>query len=266
MELLLVDDSPTDRMVMQAKVQRAFPEIGVSSAGEQFEFNEIMRRDSCDVVITDYWLGWGDGLSVLQRVRRKWPRCKVIFFTGNGGEEVVAEAFKYGLFYYLLKPDGFENLIPVIRTALDAKRREDNYELISSVMASIPEAIYSVDSERIVTTWNAAAARMFGYSAVEIIGRACDVLVPPGRRAEESRLMSLATAGEAIGAWDSMRLRRDGTAVNVRLSISPIRMDGHSASGLAFVVRPSGDQAANGHTIPYGTKARPRATPASRSR
>lgn len=266
MDLLLVDDSPTDRMVMQAKVQRAFPEINVSSAGEQLEFNEIMRRDNCDVVITDYWLGWGDGLSVLQRVRRKWPRSKVIFFTGNGGEEVVAEAFKYGLFYYLLKPDGFENLIPVIRTALDAKRQENNYELISSVIASVPQGIYSVDGDRIVTTWNAAAARMLGYSAVEMIGRSCEILVPPNLRAEESRLMSLAAAGEAIGVRDSVRLRRDGATVNVRLSISPIRSDGRSAPGLAIVAQAAGDHAANGHAILNAAKARPRPVPASRSR
>jgi PAS domain S-box-containing protein len=265
MDLLLVDDSPTDRMVMQAKVQRAFPDVRVSSVGEQFELTESMRRDNCDVVITDYWLGWGDGLSVLQRVRRRWPRCRVIFFTGNGGEEVVAEAFKYGLFYYLLKPDGFENLVPVIRTALEAKRREDNYELLSSVMASIPEGVYSVDSERLITTWNAGAARMLGYTPAEIIGLNCEILVPPNLRAEEHRLMGRAAMGEVIAAMQTVRLRRDGLPVNVCLSISPIRMDGRAVSGAAMVTRQTADQPANGHAASLAPRIRARTATSGRN-
>jgi PAS domain S-box-containing protein len=266
MELLLVDDSPTDRMVMQAKVQRAFPDARVSAAGEQFELAEILRRDNCDVVITDYWLGWGDGLSVLQRVRRRWPRCKVIFFTGNGGEEVVAEAFKYGLFYYLLKPDGFENLVPVIRTAVETKQREDNYELVASVMASIPEGVYSVDGERTVTTWNAGAARMLGYTAAEIIGRNCEILVPSNLRAEEHRLMSRAMMGEVTGAMETVRLRRDGRPIDVRLSISPIRIDGRPITGVAVVTRQTAEQSANGLTPSASSRTRTRTAASGRSR
>jgi PAS domain S-box-containing protein len=265
MDLLLVDDSPTDRMVMQAKVQRAFPEVRVLSAGEQFELTEVMRRDNCDVVITDYWLGRGDGLSVLQRVRRRWPRCKVIFFTGNGGEEVVAEAFKYGLFYYLLKPDGFESLVPVIRTALDAKRREDNYELIASVVASIPEGVYSVDGERIVTTWNSGAARMLGYTASEIVGRDSEILVPPNLRAEELRLMIRALSGEVIAGRETVRQRRDGLPINVRQSISPIRVDGRSILGAAVVTREMADHSANGSSLLPSHRIRARAVSPGRN-
>jgi PAS domain S-box-containing protein len=265
MDLLLVDDSPTDRMVMQAKVQRAFPEVRVLSAGEQFELTDIMRRDNCDVVITDYWLGWGDGLSVLQRVRRRWPRCKVIFFTGNGGEEVVAEAFKYGLFYYLLKPDGFENLVSVIQTALDAKRREDNYELIASVVASIPEGVYSVDADRVVTTWNFGAARMLGYAASEIIGRDSEILVPPSLRPEELRLMIRALSGEIIAGRETTCLRRDGVPINVHLSISPIRVEGRSISGAAVVTREMADQSANGLAPSPSPRARARAASSGRN-
>jgi PAS domain S-box-containing protein len=266
MQLLLVDDSPTDRMVIQAKVQRAFPDLRVATAGEQFELTEAMRHENCDVVMTDYWLGWGDGLSVLQRVRRRWPRCKVIFFTGNGGEEVVAEAFKYGLFYYLLKPDGFENLVPVIRNALETKQREDSYELIASVISSIPEGVYSVDSERIITTWNAGAARMFGYTAAEIIGRNCEILVPSGLRAEEHRLMSRALMGEAAALADTVRLRRDGLPVSVRLSISPVRMDGRSVSGIAMVTRQIADQPGNGRSVDAAARGRLRSSASGTTR
>lgn len=266
MDLLLVDDSPTDRMVMKAKVQHALPDLNISTAGEQFELADILRRDNCDVVITDYWLGWGDGLSVLQRVRRRWPRCKVIFFTGNGGEEVVAEAFKFGLFYYLLKPGGFENLVPVIRSALETKRREDNYELVSSVMAAIPDAVYSIDNSGIVTTWNAGATRIFGHSAGDIVGRSCELLVPPNQRADEHRLMSRAARGEVIDEVGAVRLRRDGAPINVRVSISPIRINGRTASGFAVVTRAAANAVANGHPARSVASAKLRSTPGGRGR
>jgi PAS domain S-box-containing protein len=258
MELLIVDDSPTDRMVMQAQVQRAFPDVRVSVAGEQLELADSLRRENCDVVITDYWLGWGDGLSVLQRVRRRWPRCKVIFLTGNGGEEVVAQAFQFGLFCYLLKPDGFENLVPAIRTALETKRREDNYELISSVMASIREGIYSLDRSGIVTSFNPAAEHLFGYRATEIIGGDGELLVPAALRADDRRLIGRAMAGEVIAPFETIRLQRDGSAIDVRVSISPLRMDGLSPAGVAIVSRPTAEHPVTGHSSVTAPRIRPR--------
>jgi PAS domain S-box-containing protein len=266
MELLMVDDSPTDRLVMQAKVQRAFPDVRVSVAGEQLELADSLKRENCDVVITDYWLGWGDGLSVLQRVRRRWPRCKVIFLTGNGGEEVVAEAFKFGLFYYLLKPDGFENLVPVIRTALETKRREDNYELIASVMASVPEGIYSVDASGIVTTWNAGAEHLFGYLATEMIGSEGERLVPAAVRNDDRRLLGRAMAGEIIAPFETNRLHRDGSAIDVRMSMSPVRIDGRSSAGVAIVIRPIAGHPLSEHSQSNAAKVRPRAAVPARRR
>ncbi len=241
MDLLLVEDSATDRMVMQRRIERAFPGEQVLIAGEAFEFNEMLRHENVDVVITDYWLGWGDGLSVLQRARKRWPRCKVIFLTGNGGEEVVAEAFKYGLFYYMLKPDGFDNLVTVIKTALETKLREDNYEMIASVVGAIDEGIYGIDAAGKVTAWNTGAERIFGYTANEIVGQDAEQLVPANLRTETRRLYARVMRGEGIAPFETVRLRRDGTRMSMVLSIAPVRIDGAEIRGLAIVARDAAD-------------------------
>jgi PAS domain S-box-containing protein len=252
MDLLLIDDSPTDRLVMQTRLQRALPGVEVHVVGESSEFTEVLKRDNCDVVITDYWLGWGDGLSVLQRVRKRWPRCRVIFLTGNGGEEVVAEAFKFGLFYYLLKPDGFENLVTVARTALDAKRREDGYELQSSVLASVADAVYSVDAAGIVTTWNAGAERIFGHPAATIIGKVIDTLVPAQMRSEVRRVYLRVLRGEAIAPLQTAGLRADGGRMRMEISMAPVRNDRGAISGVACVARESGaERPAEDSTSPH---------------
>ena len=201
MDLLLVEDSVTDRMVMQRRIQHAFPGEQILIAGEAFEFNDALRRENIDVVITDYWLGWGDGLSVLQRVRKRWPRCKVIFLTGNGGEEVVAEAFKYGLFYYMLKPDGFENLVAVIRTALETKRREDHYELIASVVSAIDEGIYGIDARG--QNHRRGMPGRSGFMAItprRLSVKIQTSLLPASLRTETRRLYARVMRGEKVRA------------------------------------------------------------------
>jgi PAS domain S-box-containing protein len=243
MDLLLVEDSVTDRMVMQRRIQHAFPGEQILIAGEAFEFNDALRRENIDVVITDYWLGWGDGLSVLQRVRKRWPRCKVIFLTGNGGEEVVAEAFKYGLFYYMLKPDGFENLVAVIRTALETKRREDHYELIASVVSAIDEGIYGIDGGGKIIAWNTGAERIYGYSSEEIVGEDSDKLLPASLRTETRRLYARVMRGEKVAPFEAVRMRRDGGRITLALSMAAIRAEGFEVTGVAVVARNAGDTA-----------------------
>ncbi|HVA80409.1 MAG TPA: response regulator [Candidatus Binataceae bacterium] len=255
MDLLLVEDSATDRMVMQRRIQHAFPADQVLIVGEGFEFNEILRRENIDVVITDYWLGWGDGLSVLQRVRKRWPRCKVIFLTGNGGEEVVAEAFKYGLFYYMLKPDGFENLVTVIQTALETKRHEDHCAMLTSMVNAMAEGIHGIDAAGKITTWNASSERIYGYRGSEIIGEQAEVLVPANLRVETRRLYARALRGEVIAPFETTRLRSDGARLALLLSIAPVRMDGREISGIVIVTREAGEA----RVAPHDPKAVDRA-------
>src|SRR5579863_9559583 len=190
MDLLLVEDNPTDKMVIQARLRHGFPGAQILAADDPIGLNEHLRRNGCDIVITDYWLGWSDGLSVLQRVRERWPRARVIMLTGNGGEEVVAGAFKYGLFHYLLKPDGFDELVSVTGAAMESKRREDYHELMTMIVDSIPDGVHSVDASGTITAANAAARRMYGYNdgELEMVGRSNENLVPAARRGEIRRL------------------------------------------------------------------------------
>ncbi len=237
MNILLVEDSPTDRIVVHSKLRRALPDSRLWVAGEAYQFSEYLKQESCDVVITDYWLGWADGLSVLQRTRQRWPRCKVIMLTGNGGEEIVAQALKYGLFQYLLKPVGFDDLIAATRNALEVRRHEDRHELLDSIFKSVTDGMFSVDRAGMITSWNRAAEQIFGHPASEIIGRRFDVLLPDSLREETLKLHDLVLGGEAIPELDVVRLRRDGSAAHLTITLSPIRLNGRGIAGIACVAR-----------------------------
>jgi PAS domain S-box-containing protein len=228
MVLMLVEDNPTDRMVIQARLRRGFPNAQILAADDADGFSEHLGRARCDVVITDYWLGWADGLSVLQRVHERWPRTRVIMLTGNGGEEVVAGAFKYGLYHYLVKPDGFDDLVPVIGAAMKSKRREDSYDLMTTVFDTIPEAVHCVDAAGNIAAINAAACQMYGYTDVEIVGRTNEMLLPAAQRDEVRKQLLRAFSGETVPHFQTVHLNSEGIEIPVTMTILPLG-HGHSA-------------------------------------
>ena len=228
MVLMLVEDNPTDRMAIQARLRRGFPGAQILAAEDADHFNEHLGRTSCDVVITDYWLGWSDGLSVLQRVHERWPRTRVIMLTGNGGEEVVAGAFKYGLYHYLVKPDGFDDLVPVIGAAMKSKRREESYDLMATIFNTIPEAVHCVDAAGNIAAINAAACQMYGYTDLDIVGRTNEILLPAARRDEIRKHLLRAFAGETVPHFQTVQLNSEGVEIPVTMTILPLSR-GHSA-------------------------------------
>ncbi len=178
MDLLLVEDNATDRMVIQARLQHAFPSAAdrggrrparlqrASQARRlRCRYHRLLARLERRLV--------GDAARA-----RAMAAGRVIMLTGNGGEEVVAGAFKYGLYHYLLKPDGFDELASVTSAAMESKRREESYELMAMIVNSIPDGVHCVDAAGTITAINAAAHRMYGYADFEIVGRTNAILLP----------------------------------------------------------------------------------------
>lgn len=235
MVLMLVEDNPTDRMAIQARLRRGFPSAQILAADDADHFSEHLGRAGCDVVITDYWLGWSDGLSVLQRVHERWPHARVIMLTGNGGEEVVAGAFKYGLYHYLVKPDGFDELVPVIGAAMKSKRREDSYDLMTTIFNTIPEAVHCVDAAGNIAAINAAACQIYGYTDLDIVGRTHEILLPAARREEIRKLLLRAFAGETVPHFQTVQLHSEGIEVPVTMTIIPLRRGDLAISAVACI-------------------------------
>jgi PAS domain S-box-containing protein len=103
----------------------------------------------------------------------------------------------------------------------------DHYEarerIFSAAIESSNDAIITKSLDGIITGWNPAAERLFGYPAVEAVGRNIDLIVPPDRVAEVHDILRRISWGETIEHYETTRLRRDGRPVEVSLSISPIK-------------------------------------------
>jgi PAS domain S-box-containing protein len=94
---------------------------------------------------------------------------------------------------------------------------------LGAIVESSDDAIISKDLDGTVRSWNAAAERIFGYKASEIIGRSITLLIPEGHQNEEPHIIGRIRKGERIDHYETVRQRKDGTLVDISLTVSPIK-------------------------------------------
>ena len=95
--------------------------------------------------------------------------------------------------------------------------------LLATIVDSSEDAIVSKSLEGVITTWNASAERLFGYTAKEAIGQHILLIIPHNRRDEETAILGKIRRGERIEHFDTVRVRKDGTQLDISLTISPVR-------------------------------------------
>ncbi len=103
------------------------------------------------------------------------------------------------------------------------QRLERDAWQLASIVATSDDAIVSKTLDGTVISWNAAAERLFGYTAAEMIGTSIRRIVPPDLKAEEDRVLAAVARGGAIEHFETIRLRKDGAFVPISLTVSPIR-------------------------------------------
>jgi PAS domain S-box-containing protein len=116
-------------------------------------------------------------------------------------------------------------VIAAVRDMTDRRRATQQQDQMSRLLAVIEfsgEAIISTTLDGTVTSWNPAAERLFGYKSAEIIGRSGRLLSPQDRTGEADTILAKIKDGQAVQNFETVRVRRDGTALPVCLTVSPI--------------------------------------------
>jgi PAS domain S-box-containing protein len=119
---------------------------------------------------------------------------------------------------------------------LDEAARAAARRLIAIVESS-EDAIVSKDLNGIITSWNRAAERLFGYTAEEVIGQSITIIIPKDRLAEEDLVISSVRRGDRVDHFETLRQRKDGTLVPISLSVSPIRDEDGVVVGASKIAR-----------------------------
>ena len=122
------------------------------------------------------------------------------------------------------------------------KRADDAAARLAAIVESSDDAIVSTSLEGVITSWNRAAERMFGYRAAEVIGQSITLIVPPERAGEEDEVLARVRAGHSVDHYPTVRRRKDGTPVSISLAVSPIRDRRRRIIGLSKIARDIGDR------------------------
>jgi PAS domain S-box-containing protein len=123
------------------------------------------------------------------------------------------------------------------RLERDKANRLVTARLLASIIESSDDAIISKSLDGIVQSWNAAAERLFGYSAKDAVGRHISLIIPPERLSEEDDIIANLKAGRRIDHVETERLRSDGQRIQVSLTISPIKDDAGNVIGASKIAR-----------------------------
>jgi two-component system, chemotaxis family, CheB/CheR fusion protein len=122
-----------------------------------------------------------------------------------------------------------------LNRALDVERR------LAAIVASSQDAIVGGSLEGTITTWNPAAARMFGYSEAEAVGKPLSLIASPAPEGEMERVADRLRHGESVRPFESVRLTRDGRELAVSVAISPVRDAGGRLLGVSAIFRDVSD-------------------------
>ncbi|HEX8559038.1 MAG TPA: ATP-binding protein [Pyrinomonadaceae bacterium] len=108
---------------------------------------------------------------------------------------------------------------------------------LSAIIESAEDAVISKTLDGVIMSWNRGAERLFGYTAEEAVGKSVTILIPEDHRDEEPAILSRLRRGERIEHYETVRVRKDGTFVDISLTVSPIRGPGDRIIGASKIAR-----------------------------
>jgi PAS domain S-box-containing protein len=127
--------------------------------------------------------------------------------------------------------------VVMLSDVTDKKRGEHSQAQLSAIVESSDDAILSKNLDGIIQTWNKGAERVFGYTADETVGQPVLMLIPPDRHDEEPGIIARIRRGERVDHFETVRRRKDGSLIDISLTISPVKNAKGEIIGASKVAR-----------------------------
>jgi PAS domain S-box-containing protein len=255
--ILIVDDHASVRAAVKSllSTHSEWAICGEAANGEEAIALALKLKPSA--IVMDVSMPGIDGLEATRRIRKKLPDAEVLIISQHGPDRIRQEAQKAGARGFVSKSNLNSDLVPAVEAALlqgasakvqakknhhgrayaDAPRSHIDAQLLAAIVASSDDAIVSKNLDGIITSWNESAERIFGYTAEEAIGQPITLIIPPQRRGEEADIIARLRRGQRVDHFRTIRRHKDGTLLDVSLTISPIKDSSGKVVGASKVAR-----------------------------
>ncbi len=245
LRVLVVEDSEFDAVFLIRYLQSNGCPATHRRVWNPATMAEALDREQWDVVLCDYQMPEFGVVPALELLRQRGLDLPFIVVSGVIGEELAVDLMKAGAHDFIVK-GRLSRLIPAIQRELreaEARREQamsrEALSYLAAIIDSAEGAIIGQTMEGTITTWNAGAERLYGYSAKEAVGQSAWIIVPESRRQEASDLLSKVQQGQVVQQFETGRVGKAGVPLDVSLTISAIRSrDGRiiGASSITFDV------------------------------
>lgn len=259
MRLLIVDDHPQLRGGIRLLLAERPDWLVCGEAGDGLEAVEMARQLRPDVILMDLSMPRMGGAEATRIIHNELPEARVILVSQNDPAIVSRQAAELGASAFVSKCSLASDLLPTILktlqppdiplraeppAALDITDRKTTQlqaeranALLAAIVDSSDDAIVSKNLDGIITSWNPGAERIFGYTAAEAIGKHITLIIPDDRQNEETKILARLRRGERVDHFETVRKAKDGSLLDISVTISPIRDSSGRVIGASKVAR-----------------------------
>ena len=224
----IVDDDALARDGIRELIESLGYETITFTSAEHFLRSDVIAETK--YLITDMQMPGLSGLELQEALQSQGHQTPVIVITGYPNEKHRTRALENGAVGYLSKPFAEQTLAECLSAAIKSRSSQARQE-------SSDDAIINKDLNGTITGCNKAAERLFGYLAKEVVGKSITILIPPGRLNEEVEILDRIRRGERIDHFETVRQRKDGSLVEILLTISPVTDDFGKIIGASKIAR-----------------------------
>jgi PAS domain S-box-containing protein len=240
---ILLEDSPRDAKLMVALLENGGYKVQSTVLDAPESFREHLEAAEYDVILADFNLRNWTAFDALDILKRSGKGVPLIVVTGVLGDEAAAECIKRGAADFVLKdrparlPHAVQQVLEEKRLRTENKRAFEATSRLATIVESSDDAIVGKNLEGVITSWNKGAEKLYGYTAGEILGHPISVLAPPDRSKEVKQILARLKGGDRLEHFESVRVRKDGTLVDVSLSIFSLTDSRGEVIGVASIAR-----------------------------
>jgi PAS domain S-box-containing protein len=239
LRVLILDSSPGEAARMLFALERAGFAPSSRRVESEDELREALAEPPWALVLSAPTLPALDTLAALALCRAIDPETPFVVIADQIGDEPSLALLHAGATNCVLRERLDRLGALAARALLDAEkaRAERRTSYLAAIVEGAEDAIFSKTLEGRVMSWNAAAERLFGFTAAEVLDGPASFHVPADRRDEHALLVDRVRRGERVAHFETVRLHKDGTPIEVTLAVSPVRDAGGRLIGVSTVLR-----------------------------